>query len=95
MLNFAQMSVDYDRVTARSSSRLAVPVGTERRMLHPASHTSLFQCFPCGGISMGCILVHAAFGKRPMTVPGAHQQELQFTVAQPITNSRHVNAREI
>jgi hypothetical protein len=51
--------------------------------------------FPCGGVGVGCILVHSTFWKSPSPVPGAHQKKLRFTAAYPITHRSHMNALEI
>lgn len=95
MRDLAQMSVHQSHISARSQpSGFAMAVGTKRNVLHPASHTRFFIGFPRGGIGVGCILIHSTFGKRPMTVSGAHQEELRFPVAYPIADRSHVNARE-
>ena len=64
-------------------------------MFHPTSDTGFFVGLPRSGIGVGCILVHPTFGKCPMTVSGADQQELRLAVAQSITHRGHVNALEI
>ena len=64
-------------------------------MLHPATDPGFLIGFPCGGIGVGSILIDPTFGKRPVAISGAHQEELGFTVAQPITDRGHVNAPEI
>jgi len=56
-------------------------VGKKGDGFHGAFYASFFVCFPCGGVGVGCILIDSAFWKSPLTVPGAHQKELQFTAA--------------
>src|SRR5208337_768709 len=78
--------------TRKKSPGLAMQVGNKRRALHPSRYPGFFIGFPGGGIGIGCVVIDGALGKGPMAVPGAHQEELQFTAAHPITHGCYVNS---
>ena len=90
------MSINQDDLTTRAQpSRFAMPVANKRDGFHRAAYAGFFVRFPGGGVGVGCIPVHPAFWKSPMAVPGAHQKELRFAAAYPITHRSHVNALQI
>jgi hypothetical protein len=91
-LHFTQMRVHQNRVPAGAApAGLAMTISDKWDALHRAVYAGLFVSFAGGGIGVSGVLIHSTFGKSPVAIPGADQQEFQFAIAQPITHGGDVH----